>query len=154
LLQFLDRPDAAGRLMTAIGGFVFEDHLKERAAKEFLSVEDVSRKKLPYDLVINGRRVQCKSSGSRSGCVDVRPSRPVVGSDCRRYSAADFDVMAVHLAAFGEVFFLPTDQFMCDQYAGMVCGTFVRSKCIRWLDAWCVIRDGQGATCRQKTLWG
>lgn len=153
LLDFLDRPDAAGRIMTAIGGFIFEDHLKDLAAESGLAVDDVSTKKLPYDLIINGRRVQAKSSGSRGGFVDVRPARPIVGSSCRRYSASDFDVLAVHLASFNEVFFVPTTSFSCDQHAGMVAGMFVRSKYMQWKDAWHVIRDGRGATCHQQTLW-
>lgn len=153
LLGFLERPDAAGRIMTAIGGFIFEDYLKERAEEAGLAVEDVSRKRLPYDLIINGRRVQAKSSGSADGHVDVRPVRPMVGSSCRRYSASDFDVLAVNLTSFNEVFFVPVSSFLCDQYDGMVAGSFDRTKCLQWKDAWHVIRDGRGHACHQQTLW-
>ena len=153
LLQFLERPDAAGRLMTAIGGFIFEDYLKENAEEMHLPIEDATARRLPYDLVINGHRVQAKSSASSTGIVDVRPVRPVVGSMCRRYSQDDFDVLAVHLAAYGEVFFVPVADFACDIHTGMVRGSFVRELHTRWRDRWDVLSSTRGPVVQQARLF-
>lgn len=144
LLSFLDRPDAAGRLMTAMGGFLFEEWLQEQSNKAGFECKNVSDKKLPYDLIINGWRVQAKSSGSMDGNVDVRPVRPIVGSTCRRYSISDFDVLAVHLATFDERYFVPVAEFRCTQFDGMVNGTFSRKRQKKWKDAWGVIENGCG----------
>lgn len=153
LLQFLERPDAAGRIMTAIGGFIFEDFLKEKADELSLSVEDVSAKKLPFDLVINGHRVQAKSSASMSGVVDVRPVRPIVGTTTRRYSLNCFDVLAVHLAAFDEVFIIPVHMFQCGSFDGMVKGSFVREKEAAWRNRWDVLSCSPGDTPTQSLLF-
>jgi hypothetical protein len=152
MLAFLDRPDAAGRLMTAMGGFLFEDWLAEQAQKAGFDFENVSEKRLPYDLVINGYRVQAKSSGSIKGTVDVRPVRPVVGSTCRRYSLEDFDVLAIHLASFDERYFIPVNEFRCPQFQEMVCGCFVRERHAKWRDAWSVIEGKPGVFANEQML--
>lgn len=152
MLAFLDRPDAAGRLMTAMGGFLFEDWLAEQAQKAGLGFENVSKKILPYDLVINGYRVQAKSSGSTKGTVDVRPVRPVVGSTCRRYSLEDFDVLAIHLASFDERYFIPVSEFRCQQFPEMVCGCFVRERHAKWREAWSVIETKPGRFVSEQRL--
>jgi hypothetical protein len=154
VLQFLARrPDAVGRLMTAIGGFIFEEWLESQAQEEKLSYQDMSSLHLPYDFIINGHRVQAKSSGSVSGSVDVRPTRPVVGSTCRRYKQGSFDVLAVHLAAYDEKYFIPVENFKCEEFDGMVKGSFVRERCVQWKDAWHVINGTSGPHVVQKTLF-
>lgn len=153
ILHFLDRPDAAGRLMTAMGGFIFEEWLIARAADDGLRYEDLSRRRLPYDVVINGLRIQAKSSGSTDGIVDVRPVRPVVGSNCRRYSLQDFDVLAIHLASFNERYFIPVSAFECDTYPGMAAGSFNRSRHAKWLEAWHVVSHSSGAFHTQSMLF-
>jgi hypothetical protein len=153
LLKFLERPDAAGRLMTAMGGFMFEDWLCEEAKRLGLWVENVSHKRLPYDLVVNGYRVQLKSSGAIDGRVDVRPVRPVVGSTVRRYSQQDFDILAVHLASFDEVFIVPTSEFQCPVHIGCVRGSFYRNEALAWIDAWHVLETGSGCVRRQQRLF-
>ena len=154
LLSFLKRPECAGRFMTAIGGFVFEEWIRDRAEEERLWYVDLSSRKLPYDCIINGHRVQAKSSGSSSGIVDVRPVRPVVGSTVRRYANADFDVLAVHLASYGEVYFIPVSEFQCNTFPGMVCGSFVRERNAKWLNAWDVVAGHRGGVAEQLRLFG
>ena len=154
LLSFLKRPECAGRFMTAIGGFVFEEWIRERAEEDGLWYVDLSSRKLPYDCIINGHRVQAKSSGSATGVVDVRPVRPVVGSTVRRYASTDFDVLAVHLASYGEVYFIPVSEFRCTTFPGFVCGSFVRERYTQWIDAWDVIAGQRGGVVEQLSLFG
>lgn len=152
LLQFLDRPDAAGRLMTAMGGFLFEDWLEQTANDYGFSCENVSAERLPYDLVINGHRIQAKSSASQDGRVDVRPVRPKVGSTVRRYLESDFDILAVHLAAYGEKYLVPVSHFKCTQFQGMISGTFTRNQSVAWRDAWNVVSDAPGTVMQQQQM--
>lgn len=149
----LEKPDAAGRVMTAFGGGLFEDWLEKQAARLGLSCDNLSAKRLPYDLVINGHRVQAKCSASQKGCVDVRPVRPAVGSHLRRYSIKDFDVLAVYLSYFKEVFFVPVSCFEDEAHAGSVRGSFRRDACAEWINAWSVLtRDGASPNhCRRPT---
>ena len=153
MLQLLDRPDAVGRLMTAMGGKAFEEWILSKAESESLRCEDLTGRKLPYDLVVNGHRIQAKSSSSKSGIVDVRPSRPVAGSMCRRYALSDFDILAVYLARYEECFFIPAKEFECREFNGMVAGCFNRKKHYHWKDAWHVVLSLSGPAPTQKRMF-
>jgi hypothetical protein len=153
MLKLLDRPDAAGRLMTAIGGCAFEDWILSKASECNLRSEDVRKRKLPYDVVVNGQRIQAKSSSSETGVVDVRPCRPVVGSTCRRYSISDFDILAVYLARYRECYFIPVREFVCRDFKGMIAGSFSRKKHRRWMDAWDVVAGLSGSVPTQQMLF-
>ena len=146
----LDKPDAAGRVMTAFAGGIFEDWLEKQAERLGLPCENLSSRRLPYDLVINGHRVQAKCSGSPKGSVDVRPVRPAVGSNLRRYATTDFDVLAVYLSAFKEVFIVPVPCFLDEVHEGAVCGSFRRESCLGWINAWSVLTESGSASWRHR----
>lgn len=147
------RPDSIGKIYTAIGGVVFEEWIKSAAQEDGLSFEDCSRFQLPYDFIVNGHRVQAKSSGTKSNSIDVRPKIQVAGSKVRRYKLDSFDILAVHLAYHDEIYFIPVSQFHCNEFEGMVKGGFLRDRCTQWLDAWHVIRGEKGPHAVQKTLF-
>jgi hypothetical protein len=154
VLDLLERrPDAIGKLYTAIGGVVFEEWIKCAAKDDGLSFEDCSRFQLPYDFIINGHRVQAKSSGTKSNSIDVRPKIQVAGSKVRRYKQDSFDILAVHLASYDEKYFIPVSQFHCNEFEGMVKGGFSRDQCTQWLEAWDVIKGNKGPHVAQKTLF-
>jgi len=104
------------------------------------------QKKLPYDLEVNGLRVQCKMS-SQDQVVDIRPARPLVGDRdaVRAYSYGDYDILAVFNSVTGDRYFVPSKQ--------LVDGNDVRymQKWFRWdsfteaVDDWTVFETSRPA---------
>lgn len=90
-------------------------------------------------------RIQAKYTQTRGGSVDVRPSRPVVGSSVRRYKQSDFDFLAIYRAAFDELYFIASSDFECSEFAGMVRGHFRFGEMQEHRNAWWVLFPACGA---------
>lgn len=107
------RPDAHGRLCTGLLGFHWEDDLIAKCRERGLSCRNLSKKKMPYDLEVNGLRVQCKMS-SQEQVVDIRPARPLVNDKNaeRAYSVGDYDILAVLNTCTGQQYFVPAKELI------------------------------------------
>lgn len=138
-------PAALAKLNTAFGEDRFGDWLLGEATKRSLRWEDVRKRGLPYDLVINGHRVQAKCGAGKTGRLDCSPVRAYAANrNVRRYPLSAIDVMAVCLLSSFEVFLIPTDRFRCPKHAGMVRGSFCRKRFGEWKDAWHVLDGAPG----------
>jgi hypothetical protein len=144
----LKRPDGIGRLSTGILGFNWEMELVELAKARGMEAVDLSHKNLTFDILINGLKVQAKSTYSRHR-MDIRPTKPLVGSHARRYKVGDFDVMAIK-TIYG-IHFVPAAELHDCKLAGYIRASIAAGDLVRFREAWealCV-----GGVRRERTLF-
>lgn len=106
-------------------------------------VTDPSERKLPYDRIVNGLRVQCKQrktlpSGRVTLCICARGSRGVTKE---AYLRGEFDVLA--LRCDGVVYIIPASALDSDD--GITMRNSIRPKDYSaYVDNWGAFRDGGG----------
>lgn len=95
LHQFIQRSDSFARLVVGLSGWQWEDELAVECQARNLDWSAAPRKTLPYDGIVNSKKVQCKSacfdSSKKTMRLDIRRRHD------RRYKSDDFDVLAVKM---------------------------------------------------------
>lgn len=136
--DFLHRPDALGRLSTGVRGFQWETELASMAEARGMEVLNVSNKNKPYDIMINGLKVQAKASRDKD-VIEIQPPRRRACAVERRYLVGEFDVMAMKLLQSGRMFIVPAKELEDAQLPGHVKACFRWRQLARYEDAWQVM---------------
>lgn len=102
-----------------------------------LDCQDVAKKKLPHDLVVNGLKVQCKdltwcSDGNGKKCGHVRIAKGGTGSSTP-YHVSEIDIFALRINA--RIYIVPSSSIQKNT-EGVVKLKFWRSRAWKWMDAW------------------
>ena len=105
--SFLTRPDAHSRLVTGVMGWQWEDNFQQICELRGLSCKRVGLN-TKYDVLVNGKRVQCKFSNSATR-VDIRNKDK---NSNRRYSKDDFDFLALRVHPTTSTFIIPVERLI------------------------------------------
>ena len=105
--DFLNHKNAFGRLSTGVLGFTTEKELVAKCEEKNLTYLDVSSERLPYDILVHKMKIQTKCS-CRLNALDIRPTRPIVGTLIRAYKKTDYDLLAVKNLNTNLWYFVPS----------------------------------------------
>lgn len=149
----MSNPSAIEKLNAAFGEDMFADWLIKESESRSLLIEDCRKSQLPYDFVINGRRVQAKCGEGKGGYVDCRPTAAYKSrQDVRRYPDSAIDVMAIGIISSLEFFLVPTESFRCPKHPGFLRNGFSSKKYPEYKDAWHVLTGEKGSQPAQMQL--
>lgn len=112
--RFIQRKDGFKRLAVGLCGWSWEDEFALLATEMGFNVSPAESKTLPYDLYLDGKKVQCKFE-----CCESLPSQHSVDirrRHERRYEKSDFDFMAIKIVSCltkkFHYYFIPTDHLL------------------------------------------
>ena len=92
------KPSKIGRIWETESIRIFE--------KNGCMVEDVATKKLPYDLIVDGKKIQCKALSFKPNSTLLRIGKGGTGS-CLGYQVNDFNYLMVQVIDISEWFCVP-----------------------------------------------
>lgn len=134
MVEFL-RHGTDGSLRTGSLGHAWEQRFIAECRNRNLDTRDVSRQQKKYDVVVSGKRVQCKYIGK--GRSDIGP-RGRNSFGIRGYHVRDFDVLAVAVSRLDNYCIIPSASLANGE--GLLTTRF-RAHLYEWKGRWEVLAD-------------
>lgn len=139
MLEFIKRHDAFTRLASGMNGWRWQDELLELCKTNRIPASEAKSKSLPYDCVVNFKRVQCKSTCYQER-IDIRSKK---ASTNRRYSIFDFDVLALKLITDKgkSYYFVPSEALIDKSNYPYLSGSIQIADYRHYRDDWSVMSE-------------
>lgn len=98
-------------ILATVLGWSWEDEFEDQCKELGFDVNDQVGLGKPYDSIINGKKVQCKTTTT---CEDRKDIRSKIKDNGRRYHLKDFDILALRVcnSSGDRKYFIPSNQLV------------------------------------------